>query len=221
MSQKMELISFKLCPFVQRAVIILKNKKIDVDITHIDISNPPEWFKKLSPLGQVPILKVGDKVVFESSVIQEYIDEVTPPSLHPEDVLLKAQNRAWIAFAGEVLEGPLKMIRAKDAKAYEDAKADMLTKLGRLEDAHSGQDFFNDNEFHLIDAAYAPLFMRLDLLNKICGMIFLENLPKLQAWSKNCLARTDVQDSVVKELPQMFKGMIKHMDGYLATLVTE
>ncbi|HHT00269.1 MAG TPA: glutathione S-transferase family protein, partial [Thiomicrospira sp.] len=63
MSAKLDLISFKLCPFVQRAVIVLKKKNIDFDITYIDLNNPPEWFKELSPLGQVPVLKVGNDVL--------------------------------------------------------------------------------------------------------------------------------------------------------------
>lgn len=219
MSQKLELISFKLCPFVQRAVIVLKNKQVDFDITFIDLNNPPDWFKALSPLGQVPVLKVGNDVLFESSVIQEYVDEITPPTLMPTDSLLKAKNRAWIAFAGGVFEGPMKMIRAHDATAYEEAKGEMLTKLGRLEDAHSGHDFFNGQTFQLIDAAYAPLFMRLDLISKACGVDFLGDLPKMTHWSKVCLARECVQSSVVPELPQLYSGMIKNMNGYLASLV--
>lgn len=219
MSQKLELISFKLCPFVQRAVIVLKNKSVDFDMTFIDLNNPPEWFKELSPLGQVPVLKVGHEVLFESSVIQEYIDEINPPSLHPKDTLLKAKNRAWIAFAGSVFEGPMKMIRAHDATQYEEAKGEMLTKFGRLEDAHSGQDFFNGSEFQLIDAAYAPLFMRLDIIGKACGVDFLSDLPKMTRWSKACLTRECVQSSVVPELPQLYIGMIQNMNGYLASLV--
>ena len=94
MSQKLELISFKLCPFVQRAVIVLKHKNIDFDITYIDLNDQPDWFKAISPLGQVPLLKVGGEVLFESTVIQEYVDEVTPPSIQPADPLVKAKNRA-------------------------------------------------------------------------------------------------------------------------------
>lgn len=216
---KLELISFKLCPFVQRAVIILKNKNVDFDITYIDINNPPEWFKEVSPLGQVPVLKVDDEVLFESSVIQEYLDEITPPSLHPEDVLKKAQNRAWMSYASEAFMAPMLMAKAKTATDYEEAKAGLLAKLGRLEDAHSGADYFNDDTFHLIDAAVAPLFMRLDLIEKSCGVSFLEDLPKMQKWSAACLARNCVQSSVVEELPQMYAGMIKMMDGHLATLL--
>lgn len=119
MLPKLELISFKLCPFVQRAVIVLKNKKVDFDITFIDLNNPPDWFKALSPLGQVPVLKVGnDDVLFESSVIQEYVDEITPPTLMPTDSLLKAKNRSWIAFAGGAFELPLYDDQCKRCRCF-------------------------------------------------------------------------------------------------------
>ena len=75
MSDRPELISFKLCPFVQRSVIVLLEKEAPFDITYIDLSNPPDWFKAISPMGKVPVLKVDDTVLFESAVIMEYLDE--------------------------------------------------------------------------------------------------------------------------------------------------
>ena len=56
----LHLISFKTCPFVQRAVITLKHKNIDFEITYIDLADPPDWFLEMSPLNKVPVLKVDD-----------------------------------------------------------------------------------------------------------------------------------------------------------------
>ncbi len=218
MSQKLELISFKLCPFVQRAVIVLKNKNVDFDITYIDLNNPPAWFKEISPLGQVPVLKVGDDVLFESSVIQEYVDEVTPPSLHPADPLVKAKNRSWIAFGGQLNEILFKMIRAEDHEQFSQLKEQMHNLLTRLEEAHSGHNFFNSDDFCLIDAAFAPLFMRLNIISNACDVTFMDGLPKMQAWSQTLLERPCVKESVVEELPQLYAGMIQHTGGFLSTL---
>ncbi len=71
---KPKLISFKICPYVQRSVITLKEKNVDFDIEYIDLANKPEWFLKISPLGRVPVLQVGEEVLFESAVINEYLD---------------------------------------------------------------------------------------------------------------------------------------------------
>ena len=107
-----ELVSFKLCPYVQRSVITLLEKQVDYNVTYIDLSEPPEWFLALSPFGKVPLLRVGDSALFESAVINEYIDEITPPSLHPTDPLLKAQNRAWIEFGSDLLVHVYQMVMA-------------------------------------------------------------------------------------------------------------
>jgi glutathione S-transferase len=217
---QLELISFKLCPFVQRTVVTLLHKGVDFKITYIDLNEPPAWFKEISPLGKVPVVKVNDsEVLFESSVIQEYVDEITPPSLHPADPLIKAKNRAWIAFGGELMgmNGLHGIVHEKDQAKCEATIGEMQNLLTRLEAVHSGQDYFNGNEFNLIDAAYAPLLMRLDLLKQHCDLDVLKDLPKLQHWQKTLLARPCVKDSVVPELSQMYRGMIQHFDGYMAS----
>lgn len=216
---KLELISFKLCPFVQRAVITLIHKNIDFDITYIDLNNPPAWFKEVSPLGKVPVLKVGDEVLFESSVIQEYLDEVTPPSSHPEDLLIKAKNRAWIAFGGELMgmTGLHGLVSAKEQDGCDPIISQMRGLLEKIEEVHSGDDFFNGAEMRLIDASYAPLFMRLDLLKRYCGVEMLEGLPKMQRWNEALNNLESVKKSVVTDFNDLYRGMIENYDGYLAT----
>ncbi|BCN93468.1 glutathione S-transferase [Thiomicrorhabdus immobilis] len=221
MFHRLELISFKLCPFVQRAVIVLKRKNIDFDITYIDLNNPPQWFKEISPLGQVPVLKVGDDVLFESSVIQEYVDEITPPSLQPSDPLVKAKNRAWISFGGDILMALHAMVTSKDEAISNEKRAVVLGKLQQLEAVHSGKAFFNGSEFNMIDAAYAPMFMRMEFIKNLTAIDLLEATPKLSTWSQNLLALDCVEQSVVPGLPTMYKGMLKHMDGYLSTLLVD
>ncbi len=218
---KLELISFKLCPFVQRTVITLLHKDVPYDITYIDLNNPPEWFAEVSPLGKVPVLRVDDEtVLFESAVIQEYVDEITPPSLMPSDPLLKAQNRAWISFGGEVLMAMQGMVKACEAD-YGDARGRLSGLLARVAEAHSGGEWFNGKDFALIDAAYAPVFMRLDLIRENCGEDLLADQPVLAAWSERLLALPSVQHSVVEEFPQMYRMMIRKMGGWLGDQIRD
>ena len=86
------LISFKLCPFVQRAVITLLHKKIDFTIEYINLQKKPDWFLEISPLGKVPLLRVKDHVLFESAVINEYLDEAHGDPMLPKDPLEKAAS---------------------------------------------------------------------------------------------------------------------------------
>ena len=109
-----ELISFKTCPYVQRAVITLKHKQIDFDITYVDLDDPPDWFLELSPLKKVPVLKVDGEVLFESAVINEYLDEITGGELQPKDPLARAKNRAWIEFASNMIGNLYRMKMSKD-----------------------------------------------------------------------------------------------------------
>ncbi|MGD8908674.1 MAG: glutathione S-transferase N-terminal domain-containing protein [Chromatiales bacterium] len=73
-----KLVSFKLCPFVQRAVITLEEKGVVYDLEYIELDDPPAWFKARSPFGKVPLLLIGEEVLFESAVILDYLDEVYP-----------------------------------------------------------------------------------------------------------------------------------------------
>lgn len=206
---KSELISFKLCPFVQRSVIVMREKNVDFDITYIDLKNPPDWFKTLSPMGKVPLLKVGDTVLFESAVIMEYLDEVNPPSLHPADPLRKAHNRAWIEFASTLLFAQFNLtMTAKDEAEFRRQLDEIRAKLAQLEQQLEGV-YFNGPAFSLIDAAYAPLFMRLGLLEGWHPLELYRGLPKVRGWAEALLARPSVQGSVVADFADLYRNHIK------------
>src|SRR5215475_6014625 len=103
MTAPLKLISHKLCPYVQRAVIALTEKGVPFERIDIDLGNKPDWFLKISPLGKTPVLLVGDHAIFESAVILEYLEETQPNSLHPANALRRADHRAWIEFGSAVL----------------------------------------------------------------------------------------------------------------------
>ncbi|WP_127478270.1 glutathione S-transferase family protein [Sulfurivermis fontis] len=206
---KPELVSFKLCPFVQRSVIVLLEKGVPFDITYINLKEPPEWFQRISPLGKVPLLKVGDTVLFESAVIMEYLDEVNPPSLHPADPLRKAHNRAWIEFASGLLACQYNLtMAAADAAAFDAQCTELCAKLAQLEQQIAGP-LFNGREFALVDAAFAPFFLRLDLLEGWHPLGLLRGLPKVSAWSQQLLQRPAVRDSVVPEFAALYREHIR------------
>src|ERR1700712_2028369 len=103
MAAALKLISHKLCPYVQRAVIALTEKGVAFERVDIDLANKPDWFLKISPLGKTPVLLVGDVPIFESAVILEYLEETQAKPLHPADPLARAEHRGWIEFGSAVL----------------------------------------------------------------------------------------------------------------------
>lgn len=215
---KPELVSFKLCPFVQRSVIVMREKGVPFDITYINLKEPPEWFKAISPLGKVPLLKVDDTVLFESAVIMEYLDEVNPPSLHPADPLRKAHNRAWIEFASGLLAGQYNLtMTAQDETAFNCQRDELRTRLKQLEQQIAGP-LFNGEEFALVDAAFAPYFMRLELLEGWRPLGLLQGLPKVTEWARRLLERPAVQQSVVQEFAELYRKHIQTTAAYGATV---
>ena len=207
------LVSFKLCPFVQRSVITLELKRAAYDLRYIDLSDPPDWFLRQSPLRKVPILVAGDEVLFESAVINEYLDETLQPRLLPESPLPRAKQRSWIAFGSELLGNQYLMMTAADEREYEAA----CSRLRRLEEALGEGPYFAGESLSLVDPAYGPLFMRFALIfqqleRRSCVLRY----PKVSAWSEALLALPQVQRSVVPEFPRLLAEWIAKQQGYLA-----
>jgi glutathione S-transferase len=214
--EKPRLISFKICPFVQRSVILLKEKKVDFDIAYINLDEPPEWFLALSPTGKVPVLEVGGKVLFESAIIGEYLDEVNPPSLHPIDPLEKAQNRAWMEFTSPLYMAFFKLMMSNTKEAGANVILDANKQLETLDKIKVNAPWFNGDNFSMMDISIAPLFMRLAFLKQHFNLDLLDGRKNLQAWSEQLLARESVINSVVEDFDEILLMRIKGAKSFLA-----
>ncbi|GBF41472.1 glutathione transferase [Leptospira ellinghausenii] len=217
---KPTLISFKLCPYVQRSVINLLEKKVDYEIKYIDLANKPDWFLKISPFGRVPVLVVGEEVLFESAVINEYLDETNLPSLHPKDPLVKAKHRAWAEFASALLVDQYLWTMSKDEAESNKKRDEILSKFKILEpvllEPKDGKLFFAGDSMHLVDTAYAPFFMRLDFLKAKGAEFDLgRGFPKIQIWSDTLLSLPSVKNSVLPEVPNEYIEFIKAHNSWL------
>ena len=212
---KPKLISFKLCPYVQRSVILLKEKGVDYDIEYIDVYDPPEWFLALSPTGKVPILQVEDTVLFESAVINEYLDEVYAPALHPVEPIKKAQNRAWMEFTSPMYMDTFNIMMATDKEASDTAIESLNKNLEGLEKAMVNTPWFNGDTLSLMDISAAPLFTRLAFYKTHCSLDLLGDFSKLEAWSGELLARQSVKDSKVDGFDEMLLMRMNKIGTYI------
>jgi glutathione S-transferase len=210
----LHLISFKTCPFVQRAVITLKHKNIDFDITYIDLADPPDWFLELSPLGKVPVLKVDDEVLFESAVINEYLDEITGGDLQPRDPLARAKNRAWIEFASNMIGNLYMMKMSKDEENYNKYRDALIGQFRRVEKRLGDGPWFNGEDFSLADTAFAPLFRQNSVANNLLSVIDPATMPRVNAWAERLLALPEVRDSVVDEFEDLYLGIMQKNGSY-------
>lgn len=211
MPDTFHLISAVTCPWVQRAVIMLRAKDVAFDVSYVNLRDKPDWFLEISPHGKVPVLKVDGDVLFESNAIAEYLDEVFEPRLHPADPVKRAKNRAWTDFLPTFAWGPglnnLSYCESRDdlPGALETARQ----RVGRLEGAiaaERGNDgpFFNGPEMCLVDAAYAPFFQRFMLCEKHLKTGLLDDFPLVKAWVDALLATDAFTGSVPPEFPQAF-----------------
>ena len=208
------LISFKTCPFVQRAVITLKHKKIDFDITYIDLADPPDWFIEKSPLQKVPVLEVDGEILFESAVINEYLDEITGGDLQPRDPLERAKNRAWIEFASDMLGNLYQMKMSEDEAAYDKYRTLLVDQFRRVENRLGDGPWFNGTDFSLADTAFAPLFKQNSVADGKLSVIDPASMPKVAAWGERLLALPEVRTSVVDEFEDLYLSAMQKNDSY-------
>ena len=214
------LVSFDLCPYVQRAAIVLAEKEVPFERINIDLANKPEWFKTISPTGKVPLLKVGDDVLFESSVIVEYLEETQPNPLHPQAPLSKARHRAWMEFGSTILGDIWIIETTPDVTAFH-AKARLLKeKFTRLENILNVGPYFAGEKFSVVDAVFAPVFRYFDVFDRILDLGVFEGLPKVQAWRRALATRPSVANAVVPNFKDLLSNFLYKQKGYMATLMT-
>src|SRR5437763_947430 len=171
----LKLISQKLCPYVQRAVIALNEKGVPFERIDIDLANKPDWFLKLSPLGKVPVLVVttdkGEVALFESNVICEYIEETQAGAkLHPADALKRAEHRAWMEFGSAILGDLWGLETTTDAATFESKRQAIAVKFARVEAALGAGPFFAGDRFNLVDAVFAPIFRYFDVFDEFADL---------------------------------------------------
>lgn len=212
-----ELVSLNVCPYVQRAVILLYEKQQAFEIKYIDPYQPPEWFLAWSPTGKVPLMRVDqDTILFESTVIMEYLEEVHPePRFHPLDPLQKAKHRAWMEFTSQLFGSQFQLLATPDRTVFEEKQATLKNDLVRIEAAMAGV-YFGGEAPCLVDFAIAPFFTRLALIEKKLDLNLLATLPKIQMLSAALLKRPSVQQSVITEFESIFYARFKAMGGYAA-----
>lgn len=218
MTAKLKLISHVLCPYVQRAVIALTEKGVPFERIDIDLNNKPDWFLKLSPLGKVPVLQVGDKVVFESAVILEYLEETLPNPLHSKDALTRAEHRAWIEFGSVVLGDIWGLETIIDEAAFKAKAIQAEARFARLEERLLAAPWFDGESFSLVDAVFAPAFRYFDVFDEIGDFGILADKPKIERWRKSLRERPSVRNAVSPDYHDRLRAFMKTHSSYLSQL---
>jgi glutathione S-transferase len=214
----LKLISHKLCPYVQRAVIALSEKGVVFERIDIDLANKPAWFLAISPLGKTPVLQVGDTAIFESAVILEYLEETEPKPLHPADPLSRAEHRSWIEFGSAVLSDIAGFYAAPDETTFKAKTSQLEQRFARLEARVAAAPWFDGDSFSLVDAVFAPVFRYFDVFDEIADFGILSGKPKLARWRRALAARPSVRTAVSAEYPALLRMFIERRNSWLSGL---
>jgi glutathione S-transferase len=218
MATELKLISHRLCPYVQRAVIALTEKGVPFERIDIDPGNKPGWFLGISPLGKTPVLQVGDTAIFESAVILEYLEETQPKPLHPAEPLRRAEHRAWIEFGSAVLSDIAGFYAAPDVATFAARTLQLEQRFARLEKRVAATPWFDGDAFSLVDAVFGPVFRYFDVFDGIADFGILPGKPKLARWRQALAARPSVRAAVGADYPLLLRDFLNRRNSWLSQL---
>ena len=221
---QLTLVSHALCPYVQRAAIALTEKGVPFQRDTISLDSKPGWFLAISPLGKVPLLRVPrpdgtEAVLFESSVICEWIEDTQPgPRLHPADPLERAQHRAWMEFGSAILSDLYGLETTGEPAVFDAKRAAAAAKFARVEAALGQGPFFAGGRFSLVDAVFGPVFRYFDTFDVIADLDVFSATPKLRAWRAALTVRPSVQTAVGPDYPALLRAFLVRHDAHLLKL---
>lgn len=183
-----------------RSKIVLAEKRLSWESVRVRLAQKeqkkPE-FLKLNPYGKIPVLVDDGKVLFESCIINEYLDEKYPdPPLMPKDPYLRGRGRVLIDYALNYAHEPYWALRGEMLKSHAQQNQAVLAetrdKLRRLftylDEELNNKDFFTGG-FSLTDIAILPRLVRMETY----GAVPAPSLPRLGAWLERMKARSSVK----------------------------
>lgn len=212
----MKVISFKLCPFVQRVTALLEAKGLPYEVEYISLSDKPQWFLDISPNGQVPVLITdGGTALFESDAIAEYLEEVYPPlqaDLSPEE---RARNRAWSYLASKNYLAQCGAQRSPDPETLAERSARLNSAFDTVEQHLGTARFFSGDRIGMVDIAWLTLLHRAAIVERHSGYDFIGPRPRLKAWQQALMGTGLAEKSVAPDFEEAFSAFYLSDETYL------
>ncbi|MCV0429487.1 MAG: glutathione S-transferase family protein [Roseibium sp.] len=223
MPTPLTLISHALCPYVQRAAIVLAEKDVPFERIYIDLANKPEWFRAASPLGKVPLLKIGEsQYLFESAPIVEFLDETEAVRLHPDSPQERARHRAYVEFASQCLNGIGALYNAKSSSDFLAAAQLLKAKFTHMNDQVSASGpFFAGERFTLVDAAFGPVFRYFDVFETFTQLELFSNLDRIDFWRQALAQRPSVVNAVASDYSDLLLTFLENRNSWMSRLLAD
>lgn len=203
-----KIVSFKICPFVQRVTAALEAKHIPYEIEYISLKDKPQWFLDISPNGQVPVMVTeSGTALFESDAIIEYIEDEYGPLEQGVTNEQRALDRAWSYLGSKHYLAQCGTMSSKDKTTFKERAEKLIKAFQKAENQLSGETrFFKSNALSNVDMAWLPLLHRAAIVKAHSGYDFFCGLPKMQAWQQNILDSGLVEKAVSEDFDTLFSN---------------
>lgn len=215
-------ISFKICPFVQRVTAALETAGIPYTVEYISLQDKPDWFLDISPHGQVPVLVTeSGTALFESDAIVEYLDEVYGLYGPGPDAERKAQFRAWSYLATKNYLTQCSTQRSADRSTLMQRGEKLQRAFAAVEKVLDDQPLFQSATIGMVDIAWLPLLHRAAIIEQRSGYDFIAAYPAVKRWQRNLLATGLAERSVAADFNEAFSRFYLSADSWLGQQVAE
>lgn len=219
MSDPIKLITSKLSPYGHRVEMVLIEKNIPYEKQDISLATKPDWFVKDAPLGKVPLLYVGDKPLFESIAICEYLEEAFPENpLHPKDALLKGWHRGWMEVASGITSATLGMIFSQNQEEFDLKKVEIVTRLAAIDKHLKFSPYFDGEKFSLVDACMASAFKPLTFIDNKFTLEIFDLYKTAATYVESVVARGSLHKALPDDYEILFKGLLERKKSHLLTM---
>ncbi len=216
---KLKLVTAKFSPYGHRVEMTLIEKNIPYEKIDIDLANRPDWFVKESPIGKVPILYIDDKILFESMVICEYLEEsFSDLPLHPKDLIIKANHRSWMEFSSGILATTFAMIFANNQEQFDLKKADLISKIDILDKNLKFAPYFDGEKFSLIDICMASVFKPLTYIDNKFTLEIFDLYKTTSRYAESLVTRGSLQKVLPNNYDEIFHSFLERKKSHLLTM---
>lgn len=216
----MKIVSFALCPFVQRVTALLEALGCAYTVEFIRLDAKPSWFLEASPHGQVPIAILEDgAVVFESDAIVEYIQEVHGP-LHPGiSAVERAHHRAWSVLATKNYLVQCATQRSPTPEIFHERTAKLNKAFAKIEGRITGP-YFDGDQLSQVDISWLVLLHRAALVERRTGYDFVGAHAKTKAWQDHLMNTGLAERSVSEDFEDAFARFYLAQDTVLGGMIS-
>ena len=195
-------------------------KEIPFELTEVDLRNKPDWFLAVSPYGKVPVIVDDGQTIYESAIINEYLDEKYKSiPMMPEEPVERAKARIWMDYCTNkylTLSRKLLVDHGNEELQTENKKK-MKESLVYIEkecfEKNANGPFWLGNNISLVDLHYAPFFERFGAFKELFGVEWPEECIKISDWWSAIQKRDSYKMTVLptEEHVDLYRSIMQNM----------